>query len=235
MAREFKVKDLEMFKFSNEVKTHGYKQSQADHTMFIQHTGNGKLTVLIVYVDDIIISGNDVVEIKNIKKQMAREFEVKDLGMLKYFLGMEIARSKQGISVSQRKYTLDLLEETGKLDLSLVSQYMHNPCQGHMDPVYRILKYLKQTLGKGLFIRKLEDRTIKVFTDADWAGSIDDRKSTLGYCTLVWGNFVTWRSKKQNVVARSSAEAEYRAMAHRVCEFSLLLNKLGLINIYRPA
>lgn len=54
--------------------------------------------------------------------------------------------------------------------------------------------------------------------DADWACSIIDRRSTSGYCTYVWGNMVTWRSKKQNVVARSSAEAQYRAMANGVCE-----------------
>ena len=57
-----------------------------------------------------------------------------------------------------------------------------------------------------------------MFTDADWAGDEEDRKSTSGYCTYVWGNLVTWKSKKQNVVARSSAEAEYRAIAQGTCE-----------------
>ncbi|GAA0160359.1 hypothetical protein LIER_39025 [Lithospermum erythrorhizon] len=83
------------------MKNHGYNKSQANHTLFIRHIGNGKKVILIVYVDDII------------KKLLSKEFEVKDLGMLRYFLGMGIARSKQRISVSQRKYTLDLLEETG--------------------------------------------------------------------------------------------------------------------------
>lgn len=63
-----------------------------------------------------------------------------------------------------------------------------------------------------------EDRSVEACIDADWAGSITNRKSTTGYCTFVWGNLVTWRSKKQNVVARSSAEAESRAMANGVCE-----------------
>ena len=57
-----------------------------------------------------------------------------------------------------------------------------------------------------------------MFTNVDWAGSIIDRKSTSGYCTRLWGNLVTWRSKKQYVVARSSAKAKYRAMAHGICE-----------------
>ena len=68
---------------------------------------------MIVYVDDIILTGDDMTEIERLKKALASEFEIKDLGELKYFLGMEFARSKKGIFVSQRKYVLDLLKETG--------------------------------------------------------------------------------------------------------------------------
>ena len=73
------------------------------------------MAILIVYVDDIILSGNDMGELQNLKKYLSEEFEVKDLGNLKYFLGMEVARSRKGIVVSQRKYILDLLKETGML------------------------------------------------------------------------------------------------------------------------
>ena len=59
---------------------------------------------------------------------------------------------------------------------------------------------------------------MEAYIDANWASFIDDRKSTTGYCTFVWGNLATWRSKKQNVVPRSSAEAEYRALAQGTCE-----------------
>jgi hypothetical protein len=71
---------------------------------------------LAVYVDDIIITGDDVVEIRCLKDNLSKQFEVKDLGQLKYFLGLEIARSKKGILLSQRKYVLDLLTETGMLE-----------------------------------------------------------------------------------------------------------------------
>ncbi|XP_057452108.1 uncharacterized mitochondrial protein AtMg00810-like [Lotus japonicus] len=76
---------------------------------------DGKIALFIVYVDDIVITGDDYDHIKHLKSLLAKEFEVKDLGQLKYFLGMEIARTKNGIYVSQRKYTLDLLKETGML------------------------------------------------------------------------------------------------------------------------
>ena len=178
---------------------------------------------------------------------------------------MEIARSKQGIVVSQRKYVLDLLTDTGmsackpadtpidmnqKLGMivegtpvnveqyqrlvgrliylahtspdiafavSLVSQFMHHPYEEHLEAAYQILRYLKSFPGKGLFFKKSDIRTVEAFTDADWAGP-GDRKSTSGYCTYVWGNLVTWRSKKQSVVSRSSAEAEFKSMANGICE-----------------
>ncbi|XP_075521117.1 secreted RxLR effector protein 161-like [Primulina tabacum] len=102
--------------------------------------------------------------------------------------------------------------------VSVISQFMNNPTEEHMTAAYRVLRYLKGSIGKGILFRKTTDRRTRVYSDADWAGSTTDRRSTSGYCTFVWGNLVTWRSKKQSVVARSSAEAEFRALAHGICE-----------------
>ena len=231
-------------RFTKVVKKHGYSQCQTDHTLFVKHSPAGKLVVFIVYVDDIILVGDYEEEIRTIKSFLAAEFEIKDLGNLKYFLGMEIARSRKEISVSQRKYVLDLLKKTGMLgckpadtpidpttklgakencapvdkgryqrlvgkliylshtrpdigfSVSMVSQFMNNPNEEHMEAVYRILRYLKLTPGKGLFFEKNQRRDIEVFNDAGWAGSVQDQRSTSRYCTYVWGNLVTWRSKK---------------------------------------
>ncbi|XP_039136472.1 uncharacterized mitochondrial protein AtMg00810-like isoform X2 [Dioscorea cayenensis subsp. rotundata] len=223
-------------------------------------------------------AGDDYDEIQKLKDFLAKEFEIKDLGKLKYFLGMEVARSRKDISISQRKYVLDLLKDTGmsgckpadtpmdpnsKLGsredcapvdkaryqrlvgkliylshtrpdicfaVSLVSQFMNNPTEEHLDAVYRILRYLKMSPGQGLLFEKTANRAVSVCTDADWAGSITDRRSTSGYCTFVWGNLVTWRSKKQSVVARSSAEAEFRALALGICEgmwLKRIISELG--------
>ena len=76
--------------------------------------------ILIVYVDDIIITGDDQTEIQNLKNRLAAEFEIEDLGQLHYFLGMEAARSKEGLTLCQRKYVLDLLTETGLLGCKAV-------------------------------------------------------------------------------------------------------------------
>jgi hypothetical protein len=102
--------------------------------------------------------------------------------------------------------------------VGVVSRYMHEPRSGHMDVVHRILRYLKGTPGKGLDDRMLfiellfkanGHLAIDGYSDADWASCLDDRRSTLGYCVFVGGNLVAWRSKKQSVVSRSTAEAEY--------------------------
>ena len=97
--------------------------------------------------------------------------------------------------------------------VSVVSQFMHSPRQTHLDAVFLIVMYLKSAPRKGLFFGKHGHTQVEAFTDADWAGSVTARRSTTRYCFLVGGNLVTWRSKKQPVVTRSSVEAEFRSMA----------------------
>ena len=84
--------------------------------------------------------------------------------------------------------------------------------------VRRILSYLKTTPGKGILFKARKELDINGFSDADYPGSITDRRSTSGYCVYPGGNLVSWGSKKQTVVARSSAKAEFRAMALSLCE-----------------
>ncbi|XP_024172060.1 uncharacterized mitochondrial protein AtMg00810-like [Rosa chinensis] len=255
------------------MKTFGYKQSNSDHTLFLNRR-KGKLTALIIYVDDMIVIGDDQEEAKKLEDYLSSEFKMKDLGGLKYFPGIELARSEEGIFLSQRKYVLDSLTEIGmlawkpadtlmeqnrklgeylnqvpanketyqRLDgrlmylscthpdiayaVSVVSQFMHSPSEAHMNVVYRILSYLKSTRGKGIMFSNNGHLEVLGYTDADWAGSITDRRSISGYFTFVGGNLVTWRSKKQKIVARSSAEAEYRGMAQGICEMLWLCNLL---------
>ena len=102
--------------------------------------------------------------------------------------------------------------------VSMVSQFMHYPKENYLQAVHRILQYLKGTPRRGILFKRNGNTTLEAYTDADYAGSIVDRRSTTGYYTFLGGNLVTWRSKKQNVVARSSAEAEFRAMAQGICE-----------------
>ena len=81
--------------------------------------------------------------------------------------------------------------------VSLVSQFMHQPKEIHLQAALRIVQYLKGTLGRGILFERNENANLEAYIDADYAGSIVDRRSTTGYCTFLGGNLVTWRSKKQ--------------------------------------
>ncbi|KAK8593972.1 hypothetical protein V6N12_046045 [Hibiscus sabdariffa] len=265
-------------RFTTIILHNGFKQSLADPTFFLKETTTGKRVLLLVYVDDINLTGDDESEISYLKSLLNREFETKDLSKLRYFLGMEVARSKEGLVINQRKYVLDLLKETGFLgckpvdtlmdinvtfnyaapsfqnnerfqqivdkliylsltrpditfSVNILSQHMHNPSEENMAATYRVLKYLKGTLGHGLIFKKTSDRSVKVFTGSSWAGSLTERKSTSGYFTFLWGNLVTWRSKKQAVISRSSVEVEFRALAQGMCEGIWLLKLLREVGL----
>lgn len=94
--------------------------------------------------------------------------------------------------------------------VSNVSQFMYSSCKTHIGVVYQILRYLKGTPRRGLSFKKNGNRKIEAFTEANCADFVDDRRSTSRYCTFVWGNLVTWRSKKQIVVTRSSVGEKFR-------------------------
>jgi Reverse transcriptase (RNA-dependent DNA polymerase) len=171
----------------------------------------------LVYVDDLIITRNNEMEIELIKKNLKQKFEIKELGKLKYFLGIEIAHSKKGLFLSQRKYVLDLLKETGKIGcrplstpinsniklntedgelvkdinhfqriigkliyltvtrpnlsfaVNQISKFMHSPRIPHLDAINIILRYLKGTPGKGIWMKRNETNAICGYFDADWA------------------------------------------------------------------
>ena len=80
-------------RFYQVLRRHGYSQGHVDHTMFYKHLTNGKFAILIMYVDDIILIGDDIGEMEKLKRVLVSEFEVKDLGFLRYFLGMDVART----------------------------------------------------------------------------------------------------------------------------------------------
>jgi hypothetical protein len=102
-----------------------YVQSKADYSLFTKKTDVG-FTAILVYVDDLVMGGTDINEINKLKALLDQKFSIKDLGSLKYFLGFEVARSDKGISLCQRKYTLDLLQDTGLLAAK--------PCPTPMQP-----------------------------------------------------------------------------------------------------
>ncbi|KAJ9548017.1 hypothetical protein OSB04_020560 [Centaurea solstitialis] len=277
-------------RFSSVMGEFGMVRSASDYSVFFRHK-QGKRIIVVVYVDDIIITGDDEVGITELKQFLQSQFQISDLGRLRYFLGIEVSRSPQGILLSQRKYVLDMLTECGLLGCKLVdtpmlptrkllpedgdpmkdperyrrlvgklncltvtrpdtsftvsvlSQFMAAPYTGHWDAALRVLRYLKTTPGLGILysdqghcrvgaFTEEGDGRISGFSDADWAGCPISRRSTTGYCVFVGGNLVSWKSKKQHTVSRSSAESEYRAMADvtsKIIWVRRLLMELGVV------
>ncbi|GKV28896.1 hypothetical protein SLEP1_g37884 [Rubroshorea leprosula] len=113
-----------------------------------------------------------------------------------------------------------------------VCQYMHAPTQNHFQAVKRILRYLKGIAHYGLQLFKAFSPSLHIYTDADWAGCLESRRSTSGYCLFFGKSLISWSSKKQNIVARSSVEAEYRAMANAVAEVVWVQQLLAELQVF---
>jgi hypothetical protein len=129
----------------------GYVQSKADYSLFTKHSSTG-FTVILVYVDDLVLGGTDMAEINRVKSMLNDKFSIKDLGALKYFLGFEVARSKEGINLCQRKYTLDLLEDAGLLG--------SKPCNTPMQPHLQLHKSSGHPLSNPTPYRRLIGRLL---------------------------------------------------------------------------
>ncbi|KAG7588692.1 Integrase catalytic core [Arabidopsis suecica] len=143
-------------KLSSTLKANGFKKSESDHTLFTLQNDQG-IVVVLIYVDDLIISGSNKEGIKSIKTSLHNAFDIKDLGVLKYFLGIEVCRSPEGLFLSQRKYTLDLLKLTGKLGAKPVSTplepgYKVNRKGEKDDRPYHCPEQYRRLVGKLIYL-----------------------------------------------------------------------------------
>ncbi|KAJ4723310.1 Retrovirus-related Pol polyprotein from transposon TNT 1-94 [Melia azedarach] len=172
-------------KFSHVLIVHGFTQCKSDYSLFTKRSGPNFIA-LLVYVDDIIITDAQTQNIDSLKLFLQSQFKLKDLGALKYFLGLELARSRKGIP--------------------------------HLDAVHHLLRYHKSSPGQGLLFSSVPDFQLKAFTDVDWGACLDSRKSISGFCIFLGDSMISWKAKKQTNLSRSSAKAEYRALAATTSE-----------------
>ncbi|XP_062114749.1 uncharacterized mitochondrial protein AtMg00810-like [Humulus lupulus] len=229
---------------------------------------------VLIYVDDIIVTGNNVAELNDFIVRLNKHFSLKDLGALHYFLGIEAYRDETGLYLTQTKYIAEILDRydmlnvkpcptpmiTGKtlsktdgtmlsnptmyrsaigalqylchtrpdiaFAVNKLSQFLQTPTTSHWSGVKRVLRYLKGTLHYGLHISYCERLNLVGYSDADWGCCPDDRRSIAGYCVYLGDSLVSWSSKKQAVVSRSSTESEYRALAHVASEITWIKSLL---------
>jgi hypothetical protein len=265
-------------KFSNTVHQFGFSSSPYYTILFIRRFDQGMI-LLLLYVDDMIIIGDDYSRISDFKQFLHQQFEMKDLGHLGYFLGLEVSLDSTGYYLSQAKYVSDLLSRVGLTDtkvvstplemnahltpldgttlndatlyrqlvgslvyltvtcldiahvVHLVSQFLATLHSTHYVAVLHILRYIKSTMFHGLHFSTHSTLDLCAYSDADWAGDPTDRHSTTGFCFFLWDFLISWRSKKQHIVSRSSTEVEYRALADTTSELLALrwlLEDMGL-------
>ena len=129
----------------------GLKQSKSDYSLFTKKF-NQSFIALLVYVDDILIASNDVHAVEELKVSLDQEFKLKDLGNLKFFLGLEVARSEQGISLCQRKYALETLKDAGMTGCK--------PSRVPMEPNLKLNKFYGELLPDPGVYRRLVGRLL---------------------------------------------------------------------------
>nr|XP_016451604.1 PREDICTED: uncharacterized mitochondrial protein AtMg00810-like [Nicotiana tabacum] len=180
---------------------------------------------VLIYVDDLLITGNSTQFISETKVVLHQQFKVKDLGDLKYFLRIEVLRSKSGILLNQRKYCLQLIFDLGLGGAKpcKLSQFMQEPKKFHWGATVRVVKYIKQEPGMRIFLCRSNGDSLTRFCDADWASCPNTRRSVTVYLIKFGDSLISWKSKKQHIVSRSSAEAEYRSLVAVTAEIVWLL------------
>uniref|UniRef100_A0A2N9GCI3 Integrase catalytic domain-containing protein n=1 Tax=Fagus sylvatica TaxID=28930 RepID=A0A2N9GCI3_FAGSY len=264
--------------FTTQLLHLGFIASTADSSLFI-YKEHKVIAYLLLYVDDIVLTSNTPAFLDTLIHKLSSVFDLKDLGSLHYFLGLQVTRTPSRLYINQAKYAQDLLKKHNMLDckpasspscpntrLSLhdgdplpdphayrsmvgalhyltftrpdisfavhqVCQYMSTPTTTHLAAAKRVLRYIRGTFNHGIEFTP-GPLSLSAYTDADWAGDPDDRRSTYGFLVYLGHNAITWSAKKQATVSRSSTESEYRALAiAELCWVRSLLKDLG---IYLP-
>eukprot|EP00253_Pinus_taeda_P002405 PITA_02405 len=185
----------------------GFSRCHSDNTIYTKKVVKS-LIILVLYVDDLILTGSDPNFINHVKSSLKKKFGMTDLGHLHYF-------SESSKSCNPRKLVGKLLYLTHTHpDLSfavgLIARFMQNPHESHWKATKRILHYVRGMVQFGIHYREEASPLLVGFTDSNWAGDLDDQKSTAGYVFTLGSGPITLACKKQSAISLSSTEAEYR-------------------------
>ncbi|PKU80351.1 Retrovirus-related Pol polyprotein from transposon TNT 1-94 [Dendrobium catenatum] len=245
--------------FTSFLTDFNFRISTADPSLLLFSKAATQLYIL-VYVDDILLTGNDPSVLHSLLEVLHSRFHMRNLGNVSNFLGIQVIPISSGLHLSQTQYAENLLIKAGMKDckpvqtplptklpqltdsadlfaqpelyrqlvgslqyltitrpdmsfaVNFLCQHMHKPHVFHFQLLKRVLRYLRGTLQLGLPILS-SSLELQAYSDSDWASDTTTRRSVTGYCAYLGTNLVSWCVKKQTTVARSSTEAEYRALA----------------------
>eukprot|EP00253_Pinus_taeda_P005049 PITA_05049 len=187
----------------------GFEKCEGEPTLYIKEK-DGKILIVVLYVDDVIFIGNDDYLIEIFKTVMKEVFEMTNMGLVRYFLGIEVEQNGNGIFISQVKYANEVLEKFN----------MHES-KALITPTVMGLTLSKEDNNKDFDLslyKRIVTSLMYLTATSDWVGSVDDRKSTSGYVFHMGSRAISWASKKQPIVALSIVEAEYVAVTAAACQ-----------------
>ncbi|GAU38467.1 hypothetical protein TSUD_151900 [Trifolium subterraneum] len=234
-----------------------FEKCASEHTLFVKYGEKNDILIVSLYVDDLIFTSNNQHMITQFKESMMKRFAMTDLGKMKYFLGIEVHQTKEGIFITQMKFATEILKkfgmencnkvsspivpgcklvknENGKasdakvykqmvgslmyllatrpdlaFSVCLVARFMERPTELHVAAIKRIMRYLKGSISFGILYKRnfCEKLQLDGWSDSNYAGDLDDRKSTSGYVFKLGTGAISWSSKKQPIVTLSTTEA----------------------------
>jgi hypothetical protein len=235
-------------KIDEHLSSLGFQKSMSEATLYVKCKGDD-LLIVSIYVDDLLITGGNAKLVEEFKREMMKFFEMTDLGLMAYFLGMEIKQLENEVFICQKKYAKEILkkfhmedckamatpmnpkeslskeDDTDKVEegyfrsmigclmyltatrpdilfaVSILSRYMHCASVMHLKAAKRVIRYIKGTIDFGVKFKNCQNFKLLGFSNNDWGGSVDDMKSTSGYCFSLGSGVFSWNSKKQETVA----------------------------------
>ncbi|KAH9697055.1 hypothetical protein KPL71_023445 [Citrus sinensis] len=216
----------------------GFIKCPYEHALYVKEKDGDILTVCL-YVDDLIFTGSNPSLFEEFKRVMIKEFEMTDIGLMAYYLGIEVKQKEEGIFISQESYAKEIFKRFKMNDCKPISTPVecrvklskHDEGEDIDPTFFKSLVGSLRTINFGLLYSFSNDYKLVGYSDSDWGGDVDDRKSTTGFVFFMGDTAFTWMSKKQPIVTLSTCEAEYVATTSSVCHaiwLRNLLKELGL-------
>ncbi|KAD4982803.1 hypothetical protein E3N88_19474 [Mikania micrantha] len=232
-------------KLDGVLKGYGFKRCQLEQAVYTKRTSLD-ITIIVIYVDDLLVTGSSQQEVSQFKRQMEQTFEMSDLGLLTYYLGLEVSQGledcnstkipmepglklakndeEEEVDAPEYRRTVGCLRYLTHTRPDLmyavgyVSRYMQSPKAAHHQDTKHILRYIKGTTDMGIHYQREGKGKLVGFSDSSYSVDMDDGKGTTGVVFYFNERPITWLSQKQPTVALSSCEAEYMAATAAACQ-----------------